>query len=117
MPRIVVDIASARKVDLAIVDGISTIAGGEGPWIRGVRLVEPGVILAGLNCVSTDTVAAAVMGYDPRAPKGTAPFEKCDNSLLLAERAGLGSADLTKIEVTGARVQDLRFPFGPAMGA
>ncbi len=116
MPRIVVDIASARKVDLAIVDGITTIAGGEGPWIPGVRMVEPGVVLAGLNSVTTDTVSTAVMGYDPRAPKGTPPFEKCDNSLLLAERAGLGSADLDKIEVVGARIQDLRFPFAPAAG-
>jgi hypothetical protein len=51
------------------------------------------------------------MGYDPRAPKGTPPFHKCDNMLLLAEEAGLGTADLKKIEVIGGKIEDLRFRF------
>lgn len=111
MPRIVADLAVARPIDLALIDGIETIAGGEGPWIRGLRSVRPGVIIAGANAVTTDTVATAVMGYDPRAAKGTAPFVDCDNTLLLAEARGVGTADLKKIEVRGASIREALFPF------
>jgi uncharacterized protein (DUF362 family) len=111
MPRIVADLAATRPIDLAIIDGIETVAGGEGPWIRGLRLVQPGVILAGTNATTTDTVATAVMGYDPRASKGTAPFVNCDNSLLLAEARGVGTADLKNIEVRGLSIREARYPF------
>jgi uncharacterized protein (DUF362 family) len=104
MPRIVAELNATRPVDLAIIDGIESLAGGEGPWIRGIRHVQPGVLLAGFNAVNTDAVATAVMGYDPRAEKGTAPFARCDNTLLLAEQLGVGSADLSKIEVAGAPI-------------
>jgi hypothetical protein len=63
--------------------------------------VQPGVLIAGTNPVTTDAVATAVMGYDPRAGRGTSPFQKCDNTLLLAERHGIGTTDLTRIEVVG----------------
>ena len=112
MPRIVADLAVARPVHLAIIDGIHTMAGGEGPWSRGdLRPVRPGLLVAGLNAVSTDAVAAACMGFDPRAARGTAPFEGCDNTLLLAEQLGAGTADLGKIEVAGAAVRDAVFRF------
>ena len=74
VPRIVADLVAARPVDLAIIDGIESVAGGEGPWIKGLRLVQPGVLIAGTNPVCTDAVAAQAMGYDPRATRGTAPF-------------------------------------------
>jgi uncharacterized protein (DUF362 family) len=111
MPRIVAELAVTRPVDLAIVDGIESVSGGEGPWIRGLRHVTPGVLIAGLNAVNTDAVSAAVMGYDPRAPKGTAPFAKCDNTLLLAEQLGAGSADLGKIEVAGVPIAKAVYRF------
>ena len=104
MTRIVVDVISARPIDLAIIDGITSVTGGEGPWVKGLRFVEPGVLLAGTNAVNTDTVATAVMGYDPRAPKNAIPFRGCDNTLLLAEARGLGSADLKHIEVVGTPI-------------
>jgi len=105
MPRIVTDINAARPIDLAFIDGIETMAGGEGPWIRKeLSMVRPGVLMAGTNAVCTDTVATACMGYDPRALKGKVPFEVCDNTLLLAEQRGLGSADLNRIEVAGVPV-------------
>lgn len=112
MPRIVADLASTRPIDLAIIDGVETVAGGEGPWIRGLRLVQPGVILAGTNATTTDTVATAVMGYDPRARKGTAPFVNCDNTLLLAEARGVGTTDLKNIDVRGLGIREARFSFG-----
>ncbi len=114
VPRIVVDVCAARPIDLAIIDGISAMTGGEGPWCAQaatIKLTTPGVLIAGLNPVSTDAVATAVMGYDPRAPRKTRPFEYCDNGLLLAEQAGLGSADLARIDVRGRTIEQVRYPY------
>jgi uncharacterized protein (DUF362 family) len=114
VPRIVADLVAARPIHLAIIDGVESIAGGEGPWIRGVRPVKPGVLLAGLNPVCTDSVAAAVMGYSPRAVRGTTPFQKCDNTLLLAEAHGIGTTDLKRIEVRGVPIEKALYPFDKA---
>jgi len=111
MPRIVAELNAARPMDLAIIEGVESVAGGEGPWIRGLRFVQPGVLIAGLNAVNTDAVAAAVMGYDPRAPKGTPPFQTCDNTLLLAEKLRVGSADLNRIEVAGVPIAKAVYRF------
>ena len=105
VPHIVADLVAARPVDLAIIDGIESVKGGEGPWIRGLATVQPGVLIAGLNPVCTDAVAMAVMGYDPHAQRGTAPFRTCDNTLLLAEGHGVGTTDLNRIDVRGVRDQ------------
>jgi uncharacterized protein (DUF362 family) len=114
VPRIVVDVCAARPIDLAIVDGISAMTGGEGPWCGQASVIKPtnpGVLIAGRNAVSTDAVATAVMGYDPRAARGTRPFEYCDNFLLLAESAGLGSADLGQIDARGVAIGKARYPY------
>jgi uncharacterized protein (DUF362 family) len=111
MPRITAELAAARPIDISFIDGVETLAGGEGPWIRNLRYVRPGVLILGTNGVSTDTVATAVMGYDPRAPRGTTPFQKCDNTLLLAEGLGVGSADLKRIDVRGLSIDQAKFPF------
>lgn len=111
MPRIAAELSAARPIDIAFIDGIQTIAGGEGPWVGGVVPVTPGVLILGTNSTSVDAVGAAVMGYDPRAPRGTAPFEHCDNTILLAEALGVGTADLNRIEVAGVPIAKARFPF------
>jgi uncharacterized protein (DUF362 family) len=111
VPHIVADLVAARPIHLAIIDGVETIAGGEGPWIRGVRPVRPGVLIAGLNPVCTDAVAAAVMGYNPRAERGTPPFEKCDNILRLAEAHGVGTTDLKRIDVRGVALEQALYRF------
>ncbi len=111
MPRITAELNAARPIDIAYIDGVETMAGGEGPWIKGIRWVQPGVMLLGTNAVTTDSVATAVMGYDPRAGRGTAPFEKCDNQFKLAEALGVGTCDLKRIEVVGASIESARFSF------
>lgn len=114
VPRVTVDLAAARPIHLAIIDGISTVAGGEGPWIPRCRPVHAGLLVAGTNCVSTDAVATALMGFDPMADRGTAPFEGCDSTLKLAERIGLGSRDLKRIEVIGSPIEQSRVSFRAA---
>jgi uncharacterized protein (DUF362 family) len=133
VPRIVVDLCAARPIDLAILDGIQSCVGGEGPWVRGSRALppgEPGLLVVGRNAVCTDTVAAALMGYDPRAAAGALPFnvwkdpvkgdyqqehgerpQYSDNVLLLAEAAGLGRADLSAIDVRGTPLKDAIYDF------
>jgi uncharacterized protein (DUF362 family) len=111
VPRVVADLVAARPVHLAIIDGVETIAGGEGPWIKGVRPIKPGVLVAGLNCVETDAVSMALMGFDPMADRGTPPFETSDNTLRLAEGLGVGTHDLNQIEVVGAPIAKARFNF------
>jgi len=112
LPRVVVDICAARPIDLAIIDGVESMGGAEGPWAGG-EPCHPGVLVAGTNCVNADAVATAVMGYDPMAPAGERPFVSCDNFLELGERAGLGSRDLGRIEVTGTPIPEARFDFAP----
>jgi uncharacterized protein (DUF362 family) len=112
VPHIVADICTARPIDLAIIDGITSMKGGEGPWCGEVKLTTPGVLIAGLNPVSTDAVATAVMGFaDPRATRGVTPFDHCDNHLALAEQAGVGTADLAQIDVRGLSIDQARYPY------
>ncbi|HLV22356.1 MAG TPA: DUF362 domain-containing protein [Polyangiaceae bacterium] len=110
VPRIIADLLAARPVDLAIVDGITSMRGGEGPWQPDLGFVEPGVLVVGKNAVSTDAVAAQVMGVDPLA-EGASAFVAGDNHLLLAQRAGLGTADPSQIEVRGLSVVEARYVF------
>jgi uncharacterized protein (DUF362 family) len=111
VPRTVVDLVGARPIHLAIVEAVRTMAGGEGPWIEDSRLVSPGVIVAGLNCVNTDAVCMGVMGFDPMADRGTPPFETSDSTLRLAEDVGMGTRDVKRIEVAGTPIVQARFDF------
>ncbi|HWR51033.1 MAG TPA: DUF362 domain-containing protein [Bryobacteraceae bacterium] len=112
VPLITAELAAARPIHLAIIDGIESIAGGEGPWVKGLRLVKPGLLIAGLNPVSTDAVGAAIMGYDPRAARGRAPFQECENTLLAAEALAAGAADIKRIDIRGISLDAARYPFG-----
>jgi uncharacterized protein (DUF362 family) len=113
VPRIVADLVACRPVDLSIVDGVESIRGGEGAWNAGVQIIKPGLLLAGRNTVCVDAVCAAVMGYDPRADRGTKPFLRGDNTLKLLEAKAIGTTDLTKIEVAGLSIRQALYDFGP----
>jgi len=114
VPRITADLVAARPLHLAVIDGIYTMTGGELPNQGNNTIhqpVHPGLLIAGMNCVSTDAVATAVMGFDPMTDRGTAPFEKCDSTLRLAEQLGVGSRDLNRIEVVGTAIAKARYRF------
>lgn len=111
VPRVVADLVNARPIHLAIIDGIHTVAGGEGPWVPSCRPVHAGVLVAGTNPVTTDAVATALMGFNPMAENGTAPFEKCDSMLKLAADLGIGARDLSRIEVIGTPISKARVDF------
>jgi uncharacterized protein (DUF362 family) len=111
VPRVTVDLVGARPIHLAIIDGISTVAGGEGPWVKRFRPVQAGLLIAGTNCVTTDAVSTALMGFDPMADRGTPPFEGCDSTLKLAEQLGIGTPDLNRIEVIGVPISKAKISF------
>ena len=132
LPRILVDIVGTRPIDLAICDGIIGTVGGEGPWVPGSRPIKPGLLVVGQNCVNTDAVCMATMGYNPRAGRNEAPyrvyknqknhpkeqlippgesFQYADNMMLLGEAVGIGSADLSKIDVRGVPIQEAMYDF------
>jgi len=63
----------SAAIHLAVIDGIYSMTGGELPnqaknFVH--QAVHPGLLIAGLNCVSTDAVATAVLGFDPMADRG-----------------------------------------------
>jgi uncharacterized protein (DUF362 family) len=109
VPRHTVDSVGIRPIDLAILDGVETVSGGEGPWVK-LAPQRPGLLLAGRNAVCTDAVATAVMGYDPMAKSETGPFPG-DNHLALAAELGLGTNDPREIEVRGLSLKEARHPF------
>jgi uncharacterized protein (DUF362 family) len=113
VPRVAVDQVGIRPIDLAIIDGVETVRGGEGPWLPGLERMTPGVIIAGKNPICVDAVGMAVMGYDPKTDRGTSPFIRGDNSLKLAEAVGIGTSDLKRIEVVGVPIKQARIDFGP----
>jgi len=114
LPRIIVDLNRARPIQFSLVDGIKTTQGGEGPWIATLAPIEPGVLVAGKNCVATDAVATAVMGHDPAGDYPEAPYLRCDNHLNLAAAAGLGPNRLEAIEVLGVPIDRVKTQFKPA---
>ena len=132
MPRLMADLCGARPIDLAVLDGIEAIIGGEGPGMPGAKFAKPGLLVVGRNCVCTDAVGAATMGYDPRAGRHEPPFrvyknarshppeqmippeeshQYADNTMLMGEAAGIGTADLSQIDVRGVPIKDAVYDY------
>jgi uncharacterized protein (DUF362 family) len=109
----VADLMAARPVHLAVVDGIESMCRQENSGVAADH-VQPRVLVVGTNPVCVDAVGAAVMGFDPMADRGHAPFENCDSQLRLAEELGVGTRDLTRIEVAGAKISDVLFDYRKA---
>jgi uncharacterized protein (DUF362 family) len=116
LPRVILDLFRARPIDLALIDGIKTVEGGEGPWIRCFNPVQPGVLVAGKEALAADAAAAAVMGFDPAADYPAAPFLRGENHLNLAQGLGLGTNRLGEIGVVGTAIDDVRQSFNPCWG-
>lgn len=97
LPRVQVDLAQYFKPALCVVDGIMTANHGE--W-HGTP-IETGVLLAGDNVVSTDSVGMQVMGFNPLGDYPDHPHWYRRNSIRIAHEAGLGTATPDEIEVLG----------------
>jgi uncharacterized protein (DUF362 family) len=114
IPRIIVDLCAARPVDLAIIDGIVSMSGGEGSWNgQQLTIVSPNLLAVGRNPVCTDSVVAAVMGCDPTAKRGEAHFPNGDNTFQLGADKGLGTNRLEEIEVLGMSIREANYAYLP----
>jgi uncharacterized protein (DUF362 family) len=111
LPRVVLDLCQACPIHLAVIDGVLTADGGAGPWDAGLSQVKPGLLVASKDPVAADAAGAALMGFDPAAPDGSRPFEKCDNYLALAAETGLGVHRLEEIGIAGSAIEEVKFPF------
>lgn len=111
LPRVAIDLNLAMPVHLALVDGIKTVEAGAGSWDQGYNPVQPGLIVASKNPVTTDAVSTALMGFDPDTSSGSHPFSYADNHLALARESGLGTNRLNEIGVVGVQIADAAFPF------
>jgi len=114
IPRITAELCAARPIHLAIIDGVKTATGAEtnyGSPNRPQAAINPGVLIAGTNCVATDAVAMAVMGFDPMAIRGSAPFVNSDSTAQLGESLGIGLRDLSKNEVVGTPISQVVFSY------
>ena len=94
LARVLVDVYEKAKPALSIVDGIVAMEG-NGPGSSG-EIKNLGFIGASADAVALDSVMAKIMGLEPRDIFTTKQ----------AEDRGLGTADLTKIEILGDRIDD-----------
>jgi uncharacterized protein (DUF362 family)/NAD-dependent dihydropyrimidine dehydrogenase PreA subunit len=90
-----VDVYLTVNPVLSVVDGVVAMEG-NGPRNGVPRKV--GVLLAGMDGVAVDTVAASIIGIDPFSVP----------TILNAHQRGVGCGDLRSIEVIGASLNDAR---------
>jgi uncharacterized protein (DUF362 family) len=94
----ILDMVRANKLGLVVIDG-STAMEGNGPS-DGV-LVPMEIIIAGMNPLATDMVAANVMGFEPdEIPK-----------FVWAHKTGMQPQSLDEIEILGEKVSSVRRNF------
>ena len=101
--RVIVDIATTLKPDLAVVDGM--VASDHG---MDHEPVETNLLLAGHDPVATDAVGAACMGFDPESEFPNEPFLVSENHLRLAAGVGLGTLCLAETVVRGLPLAEAR---------
>ncbi|HEX3051213.1 MAG TPA: DUF362 domain-containing protein [Aggregatilineaceae bacterium] len=112
IPSVVMDLVRARPIHFALIDGIKTAEGSEGPWTGDFNQKIANTLVAGKNMVATDAVAAAVMGFDPMAASfAEVPFQHCLNHLQLAAELGLGSNNPDDIDIVGMALDEVQTTF------
>ena len=94
----VVDLLTVVRPGLAVVDGI-VAQEGLGPVLG--TPVEMGLIIASKDPVAADAVTSTVIGFDPKE------IRIIDG----ASKAGIGTADLKKIEVVGTPIKEVQRRF------
>lgn len=110
LPKSICDLNAARPVHLAIVDAIKNSTGGEGAWCPRFAPCSKHALIAGLDPVATDSIGAKIMGLDPEAASfplpapmtnGTATSSITDNHLYLLNGKGIGTNQLSEIQLVG----------------
>jgi len=102
--RVVLDLNGATRIHFAVADAIKTALGAEGPWGRNFKPASFNKLIAGKDVVAVDSVSCQVIGFDPMAADDTGVFKDGINYLRLAQEKGMGTYDLSQIEVVDATV-------------
>lgn len=100
LDRGIVDLNRVMKPHLTVVDGL---VGRAGTHTRDEDRITLNCVVAGADVVAVDAVCATVMGFD---------IDEILHVRLAAE-AGLGEADLDRIDVYGERIANVARPFQP----
>jgi uncharacterized protein (DUF362 family) len=95
-----VDITKVRRPDLTVVDGLIGMEG-MGAGEAGIP-VPMGVVIAGEDVVSVDSISSMVMGIENPLVVGTT---------RIAAHDGIGIADPSRIEVVGEKIEDVAKKF------
>lgn len=95
-------LCKAVTPQLIIVDGTLGYEG-LGPVLFG-KPRKVGIVIAGTDPVAVDAVSSAVMGHDPK---------EVDHIRIAAE-LGLGEIELDRIEIRGARMDEVKQSFEPS---
>jgi uncharacterized protein (DUF362 family)/Pyruvate/2-oxoacid:ferredoxin oxidoreductase delta subunit len=95
--RMLVDVFSAIKPHLTIMDGIIAMEG-DGPSLGDLRKL--GIVLASQDTVALEAVALNIIGLDPKAFFMT----------KYAHEKGLGDNDIKRINVVGEAIDNVRVP-------
>ncbi len=98
LSQAVVDVYSALKPTLAVMDGI---VGMEGEGATNGTPIGSKVIMSSSDCVALDAVASEVIGF----------FHKDIMTTRFAHERGLGVGILDEIEVLGEKIKDVRLDF------
>lgn len=101
LKEVIVDINKCRRPDFVVIDGISA---GEGYGPLQCNPVKANIVFAGVDPVAVDTVALNFMGFSV----DQIPHVK------LASDEGLGVSDLSKINIVGAVLDQIKMKFKPA---
>jgi len=110
LPETICDLNAARPVHLAVVDGIKNATGGEGSWCSNFAPCSKHALFAGLDPVASDSIGAKIMGLDPEAQSlplpapitdGAATSSTTDSHLYLLNAKGVGTNQLSEIQVVG----------------
>jgi uncharacterized protein (DUF362 family) len=97
----IIDMVRANKCGLVVVDGSSAMEG-QGPSFG--PIVKMDLIIAGMNPLATDMVAASIMGFEPEEIP----------TFVWAEKAAMTPTRLEEIEVRGEPVDKVRRKFARA---
>jgi uncharacterized protein (DUF362 family) len=107
LPKSICDLNLARPVHLAVIDGVMNAHGAEGDWNPTWVETADNILFAGKDPVATDSIAAHFMGNDPEAAQFKLPALTgedrgyCDNHLYMLHQKGVGTNQLSEIEVVG----------------
>jgi uncharacterized protein (DUF362 family) len=94
------DVFSVVKPDFNVVDALVCIEG-DGPNLPPGKSRPLGLVIAGKDGVAVDAVCAKIIGIDPFEVK----------HLALAHDRGIGTADISQIEVIGEQLKDVETIF------